>query len=123
MNFDKYEKDNTITDSYKNGSIEKIEIIEGTAHIYLAGRIHINSYESIQKEIKDLIYDNNVSNICLNLRKVDYVSSAGLRMFSALYKISSDCSKGYKLIELRKDIGKMFEMTGYSSIFPIELQE
>lgn len=85
-------------------------------------KIDAKNFESIQNEAITFLADEDkaISEFVFDLDNVIYVSSAGLRMFSAINKIAQQADIEYKLINLRKDILKMFQLTGYASIFKIE---
>ena len=57
------------------------------------------------------------------MNDVTYVSSAGLRMFSAINQYAEEKQYVYKLIEMQNAILKMFQMTGYANAFQIEVKE
>ena len=57
--------------------------------------------------------------LIFDLDNVIYVSSAGLRMFSSLNTKLQDDGVGYQLINLMDEILKMFQLTGYSSMFKV----
>lgn len=84
-------------------------------------KIDAKNYESIQNSaIEFLKKCREDSNFIFDLDNVIYVSSAGLRMFSSVNKVAQELNVDYKLINLRKDILKLFQLTGYASIFKIE---
>ena len=57
------------------------------------------------------------------MKEVTYVSSAGLRMFSAVNQKATENIISYKLIQMKESISKLFQLTGYASAFTIELLE
>lgn len=84
-------------------------------------KIDAKNYESIQKDAVAILKKcSEDSHFVFDLNNVIYVSSAGLRMFSSVNKVAQEQNVNYKLINLRKDILKMFQLTGYASIFKIE---
>lgn len=93
--------------------------------VKLAGKIDSNNHEDIQLEAYNLLNEKStLDEFIFDVNDVTYVASAGLRMFSA---ISKECKKRgieYSLVGLRKDIVRMFQLTGYANIFKIvEKQE
>lgn len=100
------------------------EIEKNQIKIILSGKIDAMNYESIQTEVMELI-DNatDLREFIFDMSAVNYVSSAGLRMFSAINKAVSGHNAHYMLIEMRRDIYKMFQMTGYASAFSIKVKD
>ena len=99
---------------------DSYELENGNMTIYLTGKIDASNSETIQEYIASLIDENELSELVFDMNDVTYVSSAGLRMFSALNQKSIEYSIEYRLINMRQDIQKMFQMTGYASAFSIE---
>lgn len=99
---------------------DSYELENGNMTIYLTGKIDASNSETIQECIANLIDENELSELIFDMNDVTYVSSAGLRMFSALNQKSIEYSIEYRLINMRQDIQKMFQMTGYASAFSIE---
>lgn len=99
---------------------DSYELKNGNMTIYLTGKIDASNSETIQECIANLIDENELSELIFDMNDVTYVSSAGLRMFSALNQKSIEYSIEYRLINMRQDIQKMFQMTGYASAFSIE---
>lgn len=86
-------------------------------------KIDAKNFEEIQKKATELLNGDecvDIADFVFDLDNVIYVSSAGLRMFSSINKVAQDLNVNYKLINLRRDILKMFQLTGYASIFEIE---
>lgn len=107
-------KENGIIDT----KIDKEEII-----VYLAGDIDAFNFEKIQETVFTLLEENAPVTFIFDMNEVSYVSSAGLRMFSAINQKALETGTAYKLTNMREDIMKMFQMTGYASAFCIELKE
>lgn len=83
-------------------------------------KIDARNYEEIQKEIIDILKSKEVDEFVFDLNEITYVSSAGLRMFSAINKVAVENCIDYKLINLVSDVYRMFELTGYTGAFRIE---
>lgn len=96
---------------------------EGTVRIDLSGKIDASNYESIQTTCIKLLEKDTVNSFVFDMDKVTYVSSAGLRMFSAINRKCIELSKSYRLTQMSKSLFKMFQMTGYASAFTIDVKE
>ena len=69
--------------------------------------------ESLQESLKE------TANLVLDLEKLDYISSAGLRVLLSAQKIIND--KGtMKVIHVNDTIMEIFEVTGFNEILTIE---
>ena len=94
--------------------------------VKISGKIDGNNHDDIQLEACEILNEagDDVESFVFDVNDVTYVSSAGLRMFSALSKECKNRGIAYSLVGLRKDIVRMFQLTGYANIFKIvEKQE
>ena len=82
------------------------------------GRLDTPSSLQTQVDIKPLL-DNADKEIVLDCKDLEYISSSGLRIFLTLRKETA--AKGGKVIieNIRPDIKKVFEMTGFYKLFEI----
>lgn len=81
------------------------------------GRIDTMSAPVFEKEVGELI--EGVSDLVLDMTKVEYVSSAGLRVILKVQKVMFNQGK-MKLIGVNESIMEVFEITGFSNILKIE---
>ena len=81
------------------------------------GRIDTMSAPIFEKEVGELLAD--VSDLVLDMTKVEYVSSAGLRVILKVQKVMFNQGK-MKLIGVNETIMEIFEITGFSNILKIE---
>ncbi|MBQ9443758.1 MAG: STAS domain-containing protein [Lachnospiraceae bacterium] len=84
--------------------------------VFLKGEINV----ATSKEFDDFINDNleGVSELEFDLKEVDFVSSAGLRVFLNAQKIMD--KQGSMLIRnMSEDVFNVFEMTGFSDVVNI----
>ena len=94
-----------------------------TVRVDLSGKIDASNYESIQTTCIKLLEKDTVNSFVFDMDKVTYVSSAGLRMFSAINRKCTELSKSYRLTQMSESLFKMFQMTGYASAFTIDVKE
>ncbi|MEZ7893480.1 MAG: STAS domain-containing protein [Candidatus Wallbacteria bacterium] len=89
------------------------------AIVVLSGRIDSVTSTEFDKFITNIIEENSFNNIILNLAEVDYLSSAGLRVI--LLGAKKIKEKNGKLIIccLSGNAEEVFNLTGFSGIFPI----
>lgn len=120
--FQENEIKKTKENNIKNGILDsKIEDNEMT--VFLSGKIDATNFEEIQEKAFELLEKENTKAFVFDMNDVSYVSSAGLRMFSAVNRKATEIGISYKLSKMREDIMKLFQMTGYASAFCIELKE
>ena len=89
--------------------------------IYVAvfeGRLDTPASLQTQKDVQPLL-ENADKEIVLDCKDLEYISSSGLRIFLTLRKEAA--SKGGKVIieNIRPDIKKVFEMTGFYKLFEV----
>lgn len=63
---------------------------------------------------------SGVRNVIVDFEKVDYVSSAGLRVFLALDSTLKDQDAEIKLIHVNENIMEIFEMVGFPEVITVE---
>ena len=85
--------------------------------IELAGRLDTTTAPALDKTINGDIGD--AKNLVLNVKGLEYISSAGLRVLLSAQKKFQKC--GYmKLTNVREEVMEVFEMTGFADILTIE---
>ena len=83
--------------------------------IALAGRIDSSNAASAEQEITELLSDNVGSELTVDAEKLEYISSAGLRVLLRLRKRFS----GMKIVNAVSEVYEIFEMTGFTEMMPI----
>ena len=91
-----------------NGDITRLTII---------GRVDSITASELEKAINDSI--TNTRELILDCSKLDYVSSACLRvLLKAQKKLGKETSM--RLVEVSEDIMEVFKLTGFNSIINIK---
>ena len=85
--------------------------------IELVGRLDTNTAPALDKTIGEDIQDNN--NLVLDLKGLEYISSAGLRVLLAAQK-KMQKSGSLKVKNVCSEIMDVFDMTGFADILTIE---
>jgi anti-sigma B factor antagonist len=82
------------------------------------GRLDTPAAVKVQQEIAPLM-ENADKEILLDCKKLEYISSSGLRLFLSLRKETA--AKGGKVIieNINEDVKKVFMMTGFFNLFEI----
>ena len=91
-------------------------IENGTAAFSLEGRLDTVSAPELEAELKDAL--DGVSELTLDLEKLEYISSAGLRVLLAAQK-EMNKRGAMKIAHVGETIMEIFEVTGFSEILTI----
>ena len=85
--------------------------------VELVGRLDTTTAPALDKTINEDIAD--AKHLVLNLKGLEYISSAGLRvLLSAQKKMQKIGSM--KVTHVREEVMEVFEMTGFADILTIE---
>ena len=83
--------------------------------IALEGRLDTVSSPELEKEIKEV--PASVKEIVMDLENLEYISSAGLRVFLFVQK---KMDGGMRIIHANEIVREVFDVTGCSDTFTIE---
>ncbi|MCD8130225.1 MAG: STAS domain-containing protein [Lachnospiraceae bacterium] len=89
-----------------------------TVQLNVEGRVDTNTSPQLQKSILQAFQKGNA--VVLNLERVDYVSSSGLRALLIGQKTASSKGGSMKLTHVCDAVMKVFDMTGFSKMLTIE---
>ena len=95
-----------------------IEIKRGveSTTIEITGRLDTTTAPDLDKTINEDVADNE--NLVLDFKKLEYISSAGLRVLLSAQKKMHKLGT-MKLTNVCEDVMEVFEMTGFSDILTI----
>lgn len=93
----------------------EIKQTNGMNVIYLSGHVDSVNAPVIEKEIFDQITDDT-TNIVIDCEKLQYISSAGLRVILKIRKSHNDV----KIINVSNEVYDVLEMTGFTEMIPVE---
>lgn len=97
-------------------NIEKKQ--EGSAlTVKLNGRLDTNTAPVFQSEVEPLL--ENLPKLTLDFEKVDYVSSAGLRVLLTFEQELEEKGKTMELCHVNEMIHDVFDVTGFLDILTI----
>ena len=85
--------------------------------IALEGRLDTTTAPELEAELKSSL--NGVSELVFDFEKLDYISSAGLRVLLSTQKIMNKQGT-MKIMHVNDMIMEVFEVTGFSDILTIE---
>jgi anti-sigma B factor antagonist len=91
--------------------------VEGVTVIVLNGRMDSNTSGGLEP----VLYERAKScdAVVIDLKNVEYVSSAGLRVLLKTAKISRAADKRMALAALRPQVLEVFDISGFTAIFEI----
>ena len=86
-------------------------------HIALEGRLDTTTAPQLEQELKSSL--DGISSLSLDLEKLEYISSAGLRVLLSAQKVMNKQGE-MKLSHVNDIIMEIFEVTGFTDILTIE---
>ena len=92
------------------------EVRYGKTLIHLEGRIDSNNARDVEAEIEKRLAEEGDKEPAFDMLKLDYVSSAGLRVF---LKIRKKWKKNLTLTNVSDEVYSIFEVTGFTEMFDI----
>ena len=93
------------------------QIEDEKACFALEGRLDTITAPDFEKELRDNL--DGVKELVLDFSKLEYISSAGLRVLLAAQKIMN-VQGTMKVTHLNETISEIFEVTGFADILTIE---
>ena len=88
-----------------------------TLNVALEGRLDTSTSPQLEEELKGSL--DGVTSLVFGLEKLEYISSAGLRVLLSAQKIMNQ-QGSMKLLHVNDVINEIFEVTGFSDILTIE---
>lgn len=85
--------------------------------VALEGRLDTTTAPQLEEELKTGL--EGVTDLVIDLSKLEYISSAGLRVLLSAFKIMSNKGK-MKVTNANELVKEVFEVTGFSDFLPIE---
>ena len=85
--------------------------------VALEGRLDTTTAPELEKELKDSM--EGATDLTLDFSKLDYISSAGLRVLLSAHKAMSK-KGGMKVTNVSELVKEVFEVIGFADILVIE---
>lgn len=92
-------------------------IQDQSATLGLVGRLDTITAPRLEEELKEIL--SNVTELVLDFEKLDYISSAGLRVLLSAQKTMMKQGT-LKIVHVNDTILEIFEVTGFSEILDVE---
>lgn len=90
---------------------------KNTCTLYLEGRIDSNNAAETEKSLLAQANENPGAEIILDAGKLDYISSAGLRVLMKLRKLAG---KSIPIVNVSQEVYNIFEVTGFNELFDVK---
>ena len=95
-----------------------VKKLEGkTLTVKLDGRLDTNTAPDFQSEVEPLL--NDISKLVLDFEKLDYLSSAGLRVLLTFEQELEEMEKTMEVTNVNDIIHDVFDVTGFLDILTI----
>ncbi|MCR5774400.1 MAG: STAS domain-containing protein [Lachnospiraceae bacterium] len=97
----------------------KSQFKDGNLVYFLEGRIDSSNADQVGKELQDegTLFDG--MSIAFDAERLEYISSAGLRV---LLKFKKSVKRDIKIINVSDEVFDILDVTGFTSIFEVERQ-
>ena len=89
----------------------------GALTVALEGRLDTNTAPDFQNEVEPML--SGISDLTLDLEKLDYISSAGLRVLLVFEQEMEAQDKTMQLCHVNEIIHDVFDVTGFLEILTI----
>ena len=90
---------------------------DGAFIVHLSGRWDAFSATSFEQRCVELVRDEAMRHVVLDLAKVDYLSSFGLRAMLNLGKLLEPLAGEIHVAELQPAVAKVYRGSGFNSLF------
>ena len=87
------------------------------ATIVLEGKLSVATSPDLEAAITNL--PANTNEFVIDLTKLDYISSAGLRVLVSTEKIANQRKGSMTLLHPNEEVSEVFDMTGLADVFTI----
>ncbi|MBR3661007.1 MAG: STAS domain-containing protein [Bacilli bacterium] len=85
--------------------------------INLEGRLDTNTFQDLEKVTDNI---DGIKKLTFDFEKLDYISSAGLRVLLTCQKKMNNISGTMIIKNVKEEIQEVFDMTGFSDILTIK---
>jgi anti-sigma B factor antagonist len=96
----------------------KVDKIDGNVVVSLSGRIDSTAAVEFEEKLIEII-DTGCHTMVVDFLRVQFISSAGLRVLLLAAKKVKPYGGKILLCDMSKDVREVFDISGFSSIFDI----
>ena len=94
----------------------KTTLENNTLTLFLEGRIDSGNAAAVEEELLAIVGDNPGATVSIDAEKLEYISSAGLRVLVIMCKT---CSEGVTLVSPNELVREIIGQTGFASVLTI----
>ena len=87
-------------------------------NVTLEGRLDTNTAPDLESEFVDKL--QNIKEFILDLKDLDYISSAGLRVILTFHKQMTSQEGKFSILNPKDEVMEIFDMTGFSTFLDIK---
>lgn len=92
---------------------------DNITEIRISGRLDSITAPEFDRKVSAVMAPDEIGDIVIDCREMEYISSAGLRSLITLLKGSKAAGRSLELHDISPSIRSIFDMTGFSTIFKI----
>lgn len=92
--------------------------LEKATIIYIDGDLTTNSSPKVDDELKEIL-DGTTKNVIINIERVNFIASTGLRIILAHGKRLNKGGLKLTVCSMNSSTKSVFDMSGFAKIFPI----
>lgn len=89
----------------------------GKLIIELEGRIDSNNAANVEKEILDIVNAHEGMTVVFDAEKLEYISSAGLRVVLKVVKLSDE---QIEVLNVSREVYEIFDVTGFTELLDVK---
>lgn len=90
--------------------------------VKLVGRLDTTTAPALEMTLEETFEEHNFDKLIFDFEKLDYISSAGLRIMLSNKKTMSKVEKDMEIVNANESIIEIFEVTGFNEILIINKQ-
>lgn len=94
-------------------------VVDNTVTLTLVGRLDTVTSNMLSTEL-DIVFAGGNADLIFNLKDLNYISSAGLRVFLTAQKKVKASGNEMKITGADESVKEIFEVTGFAGIMNIE---
>ena len=83
---------------------------------FFEGHVDSANADAVGEELNAVLADSEYENLVLDMEKLDYISSAGLRVILR----TRQKNPTLKIVNVKSEVYEVFEMTGFTEMMPVE---
>jgi anti-sigma B factor antagonist len=92
--------------------------VENTKVVRLKGRLDATNAPDLERELTPII-EGTEGTLLINMKDLDYISSAGLRTLLLGAKLLKNKGGALALCALQEAVREVFDIAGFTELFPI----